>query len=224
MNRKRAADGFTLVELLVAMTLMTLVMLSLMTALRSFGQIESRIDLQAQRDGDFRSSMSFMRQILQAMAPREVKTQAGAAKQIAFVGKAEEVNWIGDMPARHGAGGLSRFRLFVGSEGGVGALMLEQAPLTNLDSPLDSGPVDAHVLAAGVSSITLRYRESDKVDAQWLEEWPLTNKLPAFISVQINTVAGMWPELTIPVVPIAGNRAPDRAGGGSLGRTGVGPG
>jgi general secretion pathway protein J len=223
MKRASATAGFTLVELLVAIALLAGVMLALMTAMRSFAQIEERIDLQAQRDDDFRSSVLFVRRILGSMSPRAVKVDAGAPKQIAFAGAADRIEWIGVMPARQGAGGLSRFRLSVGDAEGAHGLLLEFAPLTDLDKPLESGPLQSRVLATEVVSIALRYRESDRPDAQWLDTWPAADKLPMFVSLQVSTATGTWPELVMLVIPVAGPGNPDGSRGGGPGSATVGP-
>jgi general secretion pathway protein J len=218
MKRFPITAGFTLLELLVAMALLTAVMAGLMTAMRSFAQVEARIDQQALRDEEFRSSVRFVRRILGAMAPRTVTVDGGSPRQIAFAGKAAEIEWIGVMPARHGAGGLTRFHLFVGDSDGRRALILEYAPLTNLDKPLESEPLQSHVLATDVTSIALRYRDSDKPDEEWLDDWPIADRLPLFVSLQVQTAGGIWPELRVAVTPAVGNKEPDRSGAEGKGR------
>jgi general secretion pathway protein J len=221
-GRRFAVSGFTLVELLVAMTLLAGIMAALLTAMRSFAQVEERIDQRISRDEDYRSSMFFVRRILGEMAVRPGKFDLNAPKQVAFAGRSNEVDWIGVMPARHGAGGLTSFRLYVGQSEGANALLLDYAPLTNTDDPLASGPVETHVLATGVDGLMLRYRDTDDFDAQWFDEWIETERVPLYIGVQVISATLPWPELIVAVVPVAADRTPNRAGGGSGITTGPG--
>jgi len=98
MQRRRR--GFTLVEVLVATALLSLVMLGLLTAMRSFAQSETRIDERIRIDDDLRVGERFLRTVMATVSPRLRSTAAGAPKEIDFVGSAEAMRWIGVMPAR----------------------------------------------------------------------------------------------------------------------------
>ncbi len=217
MNELHSSRGFTLVELLVAMALLSLVMLGLVTAMRSFAQTETRIDDRIRRDEDFRVTEQFLRTVLGAMAPRATRSAPGGPRQVAFSGSGDELQWIGVMPARHGAGGLYRFRLFVapGESGQPGALVLEFAPLTNFDAPLESGPGQSRVMVAAVTDVTFRYQDSTQGDAAWSSGWPSADRLPRRIGVQARTRTGIWPEIVVNVIPAVGPGIPSRTGSGS---------
>ena len=62
--------GFTLVEVLVATALLSLVMLGLLTAMRSFAQSETRIDERIRIDDDLRVSERFLRLVMGNVSPR----------------------------------------------------------------------------------------------------------------------------------------------------------
>ena len=112
MTSRRPARGFTLVEVLVATALLALVMLGLLTAMRSFALSEKRIDERIRVDDDLRVGERFLRSVMATMSPRQRATPAGARKELDFAGGASDMRWIGVMPARHGAGGLYRFHLY----------------------------------------------------------------------------------------------------------------
>jgi general secretion pathway protein J len=133
--------GFTLVEVLVATALLALVMLGLLTAMRSFAQSETRIDERIRIDDDLRVSERFLRLVMGNVSPRPRATPAGAQKEIDFFGGADRMRWIGVMPARHGAGGLYRFHLYAraATAEGPAALVLEFFPFVpGFEAPLGS--------------------------------------------------------------------------------------
>ena len=74
------AAGFTLVELLVAMSLMSLILLAMSSALHTMGQTESRIDERSTRLDDFRSATAFIRSTLGRVSLR-LRPGAGSADQ-----------------------------------------------------------------------------------------------------------------------------------------------
>ena len=64
-------QGFTLVELLVVMTLLSLVMLAMGSALRTTAQTEERIDQRLQRADEMRVANGFLREILGRLSARK---------------------------------------------------------------------------------------------------------------------------------------------------------
>ena len=145
--------GFTLVEVLVATALLSLVMLGLLTAMRSFAQSETRIDERIRIDDDLRVSERFLRLVMGNVSPRPRATPAGAQKEIDFFGGADALRWIGVMPARHGAGGLYRFHLYArpATADGPAALVLEFFPFVpGFETPLDPAAVQSRAMATPV--------------------------------------------------------------------------
>jgi general secretion pathway protein J len=225
MNETRSARGFTLIELLVSMALLSLVMLGLLTALRSFAQTETRIDERIRQGEDLRVSEPFLRAIVGTISPRNRAVAAGAPRQIDFSGAAGGMQWIGVMPARHGAGGLYRFHLYqrLAAADGPAALVLEFAPyVAGFDGPLDPSSVQSRVMAGPVGAVSFRYQDDLRSGRQWLSDWPYTDRLPRRVSLSVLGASQPWPEIIVPVVPVVGPGAVGRGGGVVSGVT-VGP-
>ena len=220
MTARRPARGFTLVEVLVATALLALVMLGLLTAMRSFALSEKRIDERIRVDDDLRVGERFLRSVMATMSPRQRATPAGARKELDFAGGASDMRWIGVMPARHGAGGLYRFHLYarpaVAEE--PAALMLEFSPLVpGFDAPLDPAVLQSRAMVAPISEVRFRYQEDLESGGQWFAEWPHVDRLPRRIGLSVTSDRLPWPEIVVAVVPVAG---PTRVGRGGVG---VGP-
>jgi general secretion pathway protein J len=207
--------GFTLVEVLVAMALLSLLMLGLLTAMRSFAQSGARIDERIRIDDDLRVSERFLRTVVATVSPRIRPASAGAPREIDFYGRGDELRWIGVMPARHGAGGLYRFRLFAQPAGeGVSALALEFFPyVPGFEAPLDPASVQSRVLAAGAGTVRFRYQDDLARGEQWLEDWPHKDRLPRRIDIALPTGHLSWPATVVAVTPVTGPLGIGRGGG-----------
>ncbi len=210
MNPAHPTRGFTLVEVLVATALLSLVMLGLLTAMRSFAQTEARIDARIRIDDDLRVSERFLRATLATAAPIERPTAPGAQRQIDFSGGSESLRWIGVMPARYGAGGLYRFQLHGRSAGSDGPtqLLLEFFPyLPGFEVPLDGMTVQSRAMARGVGEVRFRYQDETGPGEQWVSEWPHPDRLPRRIGLLFPADGHPWPELVVEVVAAGGQAA-----------------
>ena len=215
MKTWRAHRGFTLLEVLVATALLSLVMLGLLTAMRSFAQMEARIDDRIRVDDDLRVSERFLRGVVATISPHLRSTEAGAPKQVDFVGGADSMRWIGVMPARHGAGGLYRFHLYVraASADEPTALMLEFVPyVPGFETALDPSAVQSRPMAVGIGEVRFRSQGGPTEDEQWLAEWPHADRIPRRIGMSVLRAARPWPELVVAVTPVSGSMSVGRGG------------
>lgn len=207
--------GFTLVEVLIATALLSLVTLGLLTAMRSFAQTETRIDERIRLDDDLRTSERFLRSVMAAVSPRPRIAPAGAPRQIDFVGGEDEMRWIGVMPARHGAGGLYRFHLYARpAEGDAPAtLVLEFAPyVSGFDAPLDPGTVQSRAMATSIAGVRFRYQDDIESGEQWLAAWPHVDRLPKRVGLSVASDRLPWPEMVVAVQSIPGPMQVGRGG------------
>lgn len=207
MNVFRSSRGFTLVEVLIATTLLSLVMLGLLTAMRSIAQTETRIDERIRGDDDWRVSERFLRTIMASVSPRQRDATAGAPRRIDFSGGADALQWIGVMPARHGAGGLYRFRLYTrpAIADAPAALMLEFSPyVPGFEAPPDPGAVQSRALVSGISGAGFRYQDDLTPGEPWVSDWPHADRLPRRIALSVAGATRPWPEVVVAVTPTTG--------------------
>jgi len=221
LNRRR---GFTLVEVLIATSLLALVLLGMLTAMRAFARSEARIDERVRIDEDLRVADRFLRGVLASISPRPRPEVAGAPRQIDFSGTADQLSWIGVMPARHGAGGMYRFHLHLrpADLAGPAALVLDFAPyIAGADGPLDASAVMSRVMVAPVGAVRFRYQDDLKSGEQWHDAWPHVDRLPQRIALEYSGMTQPWPEMVVAVVPVSGPLA--LGGGGITSGPAVGP-
>ena len=212
--------GFTLVEVLIALTLLSLLMLVLSGALRAMGQTEERVEQRIAEADDLRATAQLLGDVLGRVSARRFPLpQAGGLTEAPFFEAAPDaLAWVGVMPARFGLGGRHYLRLAVEQ----GQLVLRYAPWTGAPGFSDWGQAPAQLLAAPVGALSLRYL--DPVSGQWGPVWPppgaSANTLPATllpgaVAIQVDGAEPAWPPL---VVAVTATRASDTtASTGSFG-------
>ena len=204
MSRARSrgpgkVSGFTLVEILVAMALMSVVMLALGAAMRTIAQTEGRVDQRLEQADEMRVAASFLSATLERISPRKnaAVTQVGSSLYL-FAGAPNAVMWVGVMPARYGAGGRYFFRLALESQGPNRALVIRFAPWSASSrlSGLGRGRVPGSGGRCDWLWPGIRRRG-------WLEcrlggrNGPMRSGFPSRIRISLRTPAGDWPFLTI---------------------------
>ena len=126
MKRASCAGGFTLVELLVALGLMSLISLTLVGAYRGVAQISDRFDGWQQAADNQRLLVSGLSELflLGYLPPG-----AAGTERVFFAGE-DQLVWVGVMPPRHAHGGKHIFRLSVepSDRGDPSSLVLRYVP------------------------------------------------------------------------------------------------
>jgi general secretion pathway protein J len=107
MSKLRLECGFTLVELMVALGLMSLISLTLVGAYRGVAQVSDRFDSWQRSVEDQRLFVSAVTELF-AMGYAPPGT---AGQERVFHADADQLVWVGVMPPRHALGGKHIFRL-----------------------------------------------------------------------------------------------------------------
>lgn len=200
LNQRGRVRGFTLLEMLVVMVLLSLLMVGFAGALRTVGQAEERIDRRLAQADDFRVATSFLRSTLGQVSGQK----AGEANQpgqfsVQFAGARDAIAWVGVMPARYGVGGRSFFRLAVETVASRAALVIRFVPWSDGPGFPDWSKAEARVLAAGVTAFSVRYEDGRPLPTVWQSEWPIADRTPDRVHLQLAIDAREWPALVIPL-------------------------
>lgn len=208
---KRGGQGFTLVEVLIALTLLALLMLVLTSALRAMGQVESRVEQRIEAADDYRLTSALLDDALGRVSARRFSSgRAGdGPSQIPFFQAGPDaLAWIGVMPARFGLGGRHYLRLALERGAAGSQLVLRYAPWDGAPTYDAWGQAQGQVLAAPVGALGLRYM--DPASGQWSPVWPPpgvaakdlpVTGLPTAVEVSVDGPAPPWPPLIVAVVP-----------------------
>ena len=191
------AQGFTLVELLVVMVLLSLVVLAMGSALRTAAQTEERVDDRLLRSDEMRVADEFLHSVLGRISARKnAALQTSGDSQFVFKGGAQEMEWVGTMPARYGAGGRYHFHLGLEGQSG-GALVLRFTPWIDDATPPDWGSADTYVLTGRVRDLQIQYQDNQVEPPAWGAPWADPTRLPGRVMLSLQTASGPWPDIVI---------------------------
>lgn len=197
-SARRDRAGFTLVEVLIALSLLALLMLVLTGALRSAGQTEARVDQRLEQADQLRVAQHFLRQVLGRASIRPARVGgAGAGAEPLFAAGPAALAWVGVLPPGYGIGGRHFLRLALEPAGGASALVLRYLPWSDQPAFPDWSQAHAQVIVPHAEGLGLRYLD-DRAD-QWRDDWPARTgtanwSLPGAVELQL-TSATAWPVL-----------------------------
>lgn len=213
-NPRAGQQGFTLVELLVAMVLLSMLTLGLASVMSTVSQTQERIDSRIERMDHQRVSVGFLRSVLGQVSA--VQRQAGLRKQgesdYFFAAGPQSMQWLGIMPARYGAGGRTHFQLAQKGDD----LILSFTPWQGAGVEPNWAMAQHYVLARQLTSFVLRYQNGKLGAGQWLTGWSEVSELPSAIQIDLQTLTGTWP---LWVVALHITPASSSAGGAVFGGT-----
>lgn len=202
--------GFTLVEVIVAMALLSLVMLVLGTSIRSMGASADRIDARTASMDQMRVATGFLHEIVGRVAGQ---LQEPPATGLLFGGSAQGMSWVGVMPARFGPAGRHFFHLGAErlSDGSTG-LVLRFIPWRWEQKTMpDWSQADFRVLVRDIDALALSY-QGDGLGQGWIAAWPADAKtLPPRLRLLVSARGAEWPPIVLAMHPLPGSEG---GGGG----------
>jgi general secretion pathway protein J len=190
--------GFTLVEVVVALTLLSLVLLGLVSALRSFGQTSARLEAQTLVVDDLRLVSALLQRTISRASSRKYQDPADQVVRTWFAGDADGLVWLGQVPARHGTGGLNHLRLFIGGKSAANdrnRLFLQMSPYTSDENRPDWNALEARILLDDIDSLHLQYQGVGETD--WLNSWSEPEVLPGLVRLVAAVRGRSWPPIVI---------------------------
>jgi len=200
--------GFTLLELLVVMTLLAVIMGGLVSALRTMAQTETRIDQRLDQLDEARVARAFLQQTLGRVSAYPLDAPGAPGKKaIAFAAGTNSLAWIGIMPARPTVGGRYFFRLGIEDTSDGQALVLRFAPWVPDAWFPDWSTTDHRVLIRGIQHLTVQAQGLAPKNRNplepwpkgWASGWPVTDSPPEQVRLGLSDARGDWPEWTFPV-------------------------
>lgn len=199
---RRSQGGFTLIELVVAITLLAVMMLLLYSGLAFAMRSWDVADAAGGRATDRRLGTNFLRRELGEAFPMRWKEPT--MLQFAFEGKARTLRFVSSRPAGVQAGGLSLVGLAVEEHGERGRSLVMRRAMPD-DEAKDFGPLERTeekptVLLAGVRDVAFSYfgAQNDFSDPEWVDEWPHAGRMPMMVRVRMTLADGSpLPEMVV---------------------------
>lgn len=194
----RKISGFTLLELLIAMTLLGFILALLFGGLRLGSRSWDAGDARAEKTTHLTLVQEFLRRELSQVTPYFWKKVANP--DLAFVGESNSLMMVGPVAVHLGPGGLFLLGLSLDDDKLV---MRQAAPDSDSTdfSALDES--EKIVLADHVEGLDFAYYGAETKDAepQWTDNWKSQDtpqRLPYLIRVRVTFNDGqVWPDLVV---------------------------
>lgn len=217
----RRQRGFTLLELLIGLSLISLIMLLLFSGLRLGTRTWDGVEQRVRLTEDQRLARGFIRRAL--LQSQKVIWPFERNRYALFFGNQEQVDFVSPLSGYVGYGGLYLMRLSLvrGQEGknlvlqrwllhedvleGTGRVPAWR-PMEGdgaIEVPFDDpdGLYGTNLLLEGVTSLELAYFgiPRGKREPEWLDEWEKQGIMPMLIRLRLEGDEE-WPELIVPLV------------------------
>lgn len=201
-----AQRGFTLLELLVVMTLLSVIMIGLVSALRTMALTESRIDGRLAHLDEIRVARSFLQQTLGRVSAMTVDAPGATGKKVtSFAATPDSLIWVGIMPARPDVGGRHHFRLGLEDNPAGRALVLRFTPWNPDQALPDWSKADSRVLIAGIQQMRVQAQglppqsrnPAELWPKDWQNGWPIADVLPEQVRLSLSDANADWPDWTL---------------------------
>ncbi|MEP7183108.1 MAG: prepilin-type N-terminal cleavage/methylation domain-containing protein [Betaproteobacteria bacterium] len=224
MSARRAAAGFTLVELTIALMLLALMAAVLAGSVRLAARGWDGGEAKVAQVTEMRQSGEFLRAQLGAGFPLRMRKAVGMP--LMFGGERNEIRYAAALAPRVAEGGVWYFRLALAHDGDKSRLVQERViPDPDLVAEPSFTGADRSVLADGIRELTIGYFGRDpgaQQDAEptWRDRWDDRDRLPILVRIDVTPEKGpAWPQLVVEPrrAPEAGCRAWDPNRGRCMG-------
>lgn len=201
--RSKKPKGFTLLELLVVMTLLSLIMAGLVSAMRAMGQTERKIDARLEQLDNLRAARAFLQQTLSRVSALPLDANGASGKTvIPFTASSDSLSWVGILPARANLGGRYFFRLAIEHVDNTPALVIRFAPWRPDLIFTDWPQAESRVLFPDMQQLKVQAQGLPKSgqDAAatwpngWQDGWPMADVPPEQVRLTLVDAQGNWPE------------------------------
>jgi general secretion pathway protein J len=198
--------GFTLLELLVVMSLLSVIMVGLMSAMRTMAQTESKIDQRLERLDEIRVARTFLQQTISRVSALKLDAPGATGKKIIpFTATPDSMTWVGILPARPNIGGRHFFRLAIEDTPGGRELVLRFAPWAPDIIAPNWTNAEARILIKDIQQINIQAQGlppsksslTEPWPQGWQNGWPIADTLPEQLRLNLIDSRGEWPTWTI---------------------------
>ncbi len=197
------SSGFTLVELLLAITLMSMLMALAYGGLRATTRATDRGQVILEESGRIRMAHQFVRKQLNQMLPLAFMEVENKEERVIFEGSRDRIRFVGPMPGYLSFGGPQVQEMtFINTDKGL-ALVISHALLQGFEEA-DLYERDPIFLMDRIEQASFQFLGLDEQGelTGWTNSWDTPENLPLSVSLDIEfeeEVFTHWPLLTAAV-------------------------
>ena len=193
----RQSTGFTLVEVVVALSILSLVMLVTVTGLRTLANTQTALERMTDRIDEVRTVSAFVRDTMESAVvgggPGELSLGgSGSEKKGYFALSPDALAWRSTILIGESFGGS--YLLRVAREDDLLVLRWQQADARG--EPGDWAAADARTLVSDLEEFEVSWRDS--YNGEWRQDW-VPGDEALWVKLQIRASDRYWPELIMQV-------------------------
>lgn len=199
----RRTGGFTLIELVAALTLFALLAAIAFGIMGSATRAAAGGERLAESVERVRVAQEFLRRQLAFALPLAFASDPASGTPVIFEGEERGLSFVAQMPGHLGEGGPRRQRITLERDGRAWALVFRHLPLHPAEEGARIEEVEPVVLLAGIRDGRFRYRgvEAAGEPGDWRDRWEETTQPPVWVEVllELDPEAHRvrWPELVV---------------------------
>lgn len=197
-RRQNAEGGFTLVELLVAITILAMVLAAVTGSVSVSSRMAGNVTEKAHSVDRQIQVRSFLRRELE-QASTTMVIESNGREHIVFSGTSRSVTFVAPLPESAAVGGLHQLTLQVEEEDGSENLVLLHGPFLPQLRPGDwTDDGGREVLLEGMEAIEFSYLGDGPAGNYWSGDWTDTVRMPALIQVRFRSRdRELWPNIVV---------------------------
>ena len=193
-----ASSGFTLIEVLIALTLLSIMVVLLFTTLKICADSWEKGENKINDVNQIAVVYNFFQHHLATAKPLSTTTALGE-KTLSFQGQTQSLQFVSSFPASAGKLGLQLFSITLLEEDNNQYINVSLVPfVTSSDDEDEPRKKEEVTLINHVSSLKLAYFVTEDIVSQgtWSDEWVNKETLPKLVKINITLANGMfWPEM-----------------------------
>lgn len=206
-TRASLHSGFTLIEILIAVTLLALMMALAFGALRTAVRATRSGEALVARTDRTRVVQEFLRRQLSHAMPLPFERLEDTGENRVFVADRDELRFVAPMPGYLARGGphVQWLRITRGADGDQ--LEFDHAQLNGYDpdDPKGDSKREPVVLLEGFTEAQFEFRALDEQGelTDWISSWEDQQRLPLLVRLRVEFAADSrlrWPDLEIPLL------------------------
>ncbi|WP_020563579.1 prepilin-type N-terminal cleavage/methylation domain-containing protein [Methylosarcina fibrata] len=204
MIRNQTAQGFTLIEVLIAMTLLSIMMALLFGSMKICAESWEKGENKIAEVSNVTAVINFFQRHLIPAEPLWndfSNEEKDGEKLLSFQGRAQAFQFVSAFPASAGRAGLQLISVALDKDNGEQVLKVTLTPFF----PVGEGGEwfkEEEILLRNVSFFSLTYfgSEDGQAESRWQDEWIGKDRQPQLVKINIGLENEMyWPEMIFPL-------------------------
>jgi general secretion pathway protein J len=199
MAHSKPSGGFTLIEVLIAMTLLGIMVVLLFSSMKISADSWQKGEDKITQVNDVAVVYQFFQHHLAIAKPLWKDFAEDSEQTFSFQGKSQELQFVSSFPASAKRSGLQLFSLNLINDGGEQVIQVSITPFF----PVAEGEEwlkEEVVLLRHVRDFSLSYYGLDETQTEgvWQEDWIEQETLPRLVKIKIARDDGnFWPEMIV---------------------------